>query len=692
MASTTSTMRNSPPRDITGIALSVEKYGDEPPQVLTFYKQDTDIILIGRRSSVSTKPQADETDRALFRCPVISRRHARIMFTQYGNVYLSDLSSHHGTHILRPGEKASTMIKADTPSVLADGDTITFGKVVGREDSIVRPIIAKVRLLFGAPASPSSESTSSQAPTTPAAPTAALHTSSGRYGIYTPAMTSSSSDSSESEEVEEISAPSQAARPCAPFTFAFGPRASQAHQMHHVFHTRHAHHTQMVPNAPGRLSLLRRILPRVGSIGSFEEVTTGHGSSRLSPISVSSVSRSPSIVEMSREDVQREQADQQPSRAASPGEDMDLESDAPSEYPSKAVPGDIEVVHGFDGLLPILAASSRLCTPEPEHALEMAALVDFPEHQVESDDSDSDLYATPAPQRAPEPLEFAPAASESEFVEFNSPEGYATPLLDPMEAILDFSSIPWRFATASSRGASPLPAREQQPFDTRVERLKDRLAELEQRMLGSSKAGSAEPASDVEAEPAHSEESIAPQEHEAAAKEDVAPMVKSLKEMLQSLDELRKKAEADMTRELDAIRALRAEAEAAATAALAHAVAPAPDFTADEDNMEVDTQSPAATFNALKRKRNALDDEGGDAPEAPSAEIADVLDATVLRADLASVGRAPACHALFDRLASPPRKRARTVDVARRIAVTVAKTTAIAAVGAVATWSALAYY
>ena len=64
----------------------MDRYDDEPPQVLTFYKNKTEAILIGRRSSMSTKAQADETDRALFRCPVISRRHAKIMFTQFGNV------------------------------------------------------------------------------------------------------------------------------------------------------------------------------------------------------------------------------------------------------------------------------------------------------------------------------------------------------------------------------------------------------------------------------------------------------------------------------------------------------------------------------------------------------------------------------------------------------------------------------
>ena len=73
-------------RTITGISLSVDKYGDEPAQILTFYKAKADVILIGRRSSVSSKGPGAEHDRALFRCPVISRRHAKITFTQYGNV------------------------------------------------------------------------------------------------------------------------------------------------------------------------------------------------------------------------------------------------------------------------------------------------------------------------------------------------------------------------------------------------------------------------------------------------------------------------------------------------------------------------------------------------------------------------------------------------------------------------------
>ncbi|EKM51422.1 uncharacterized protein PHACADRAFT_263539 [Phanerochaete carnosa HHB-10118-sp] len=576
------------------------------------------------------------------------------------------------------------MIKPDSPSVLADGDTITFGKAVGRDESIVSPIIAKVRLLFGT-LPPSPEPASSITPATPAAPTAAVHTSSGRYGIYTPAMTSSSSDSSESEDIEEIPPPSQAPRLCGPLPFGFGPRTSHAYQMHHVFHTRHAHHTQMIPNPPGRLGLLRRILPRVGSI---EEIATGHGSSRLSPISVYSASRSPSVVEVRREDVQPPAAEPEDispspfpehrSRAQSPSEDMDLESDAPSEYPGKSGGMEIILEASFDGPLPVLAASSRLCTPEPDPE----PVHSFQQRQVEDDESDGDMYATPAPQLIPEPVQ------EPE------PVSLAVPPLAPEVPELFMDDAAWCLSDYPSRSASPAPAAE--PFDMRVENLKNRLADLEQRMLASSKASTAEPsAGDAEPEqveqPEQSEQPAAEVAAPAPA-EAVAPMVDNLKEMLQSLDELRKKAEADMAQELDAVRALRAEAEAAAHAALALAVAPAVPVTVDlggdhgTDKVSAPhaarcardahgAQTPPAA-SGLKRKRDELEDGSGGVYGA-----------------VAPVAQTPvSCHVLFDRLAAePPRKRARGVDVARRIALGVAKTTAIAAVGAVATWSALAF-
>jgi hypothetical protein len=69
-----------------GITLNVEKYGDEPAQDITFLKNKAEVVVVGRKSSVSTKGRNIEPDRALFRCPVISRRHAKITFAQAGNV------------------------------------------------------------------------------------------------------------------------------------------------------------------------------------------------------------------------------------------------------------------------------------------------------------------------------------------------------------------------------------------------------------------------------------------------------------------------------------------------------------------------------------------------------------------------------------------------------------------------------
>lgn len=73
-------------------------------------------------------------------------------------VYITDLHSHHGTHILRPGELVSTSLRPEVPTVVADGDLITFGKSVGRDAYLVRPVVVRVQLVFGgdAPARASS--------------------------------------------------------------------------------------------------------------------------------------------------------------------------------------------------------------------------------------------------------------------------------------------------------------------------------------------------------------------------------------------------------------------------------------------------------------------------------------------------------------------------------------------------------
>ncbi|KIP02373.1 hypothetical protein PHLGIDRAFT_298318 [Phlebiopsis gigantea 11061_1 CR5-6] len=638
MASTMSTSRSSTMSDIAGISLIVDKHGDEPAHVLTFYKNKADVILIGRRSSTSARPPTDEHDRALFRCPVISRRHAKITFTQYGNaqVYISDLASHHGTHIQRPGETLPKPVPSEYPTVLADGDTLTFGKPVGKESSLVHPVTARVHLLFSIPSTsspPAQASSTEHQLTSPAAVTTPSRTgSSGRYGIYTPAMTSSGSDSSSEDEIEEMPPPPppQMLPPCSSFAgLPWGwPVASfQHHPLHQpqpIQHPHHMHRTDSVlpdSNWPGRLHLLRRILPRLGSV---EEISSHRGSTRMSPISISSDSRSSSeVVEVSREDIARDatestagntaEASHAP-RAASPledaGEDMELESEAPSEYPSYKewsfadITLDGEEANNDTGAL-LIAASSRICSAEPASP-----------HSEESDDS-SDMYATPAP----------PAFAEEDDV-------------NNAEAVPEMPSLEGESALEAA------PQAEAQ-FEARVESLKSKLAELEQRMFVPEQAVPDEAQRAAEPEPSVEIEPAPPVNDNDAS---VPEMMDMLKDMLQAFDALRKTAEADMAHELAAIRAAREEAEAAVTAARAAAARPTEAVTALESR---------------KRKREEEHDD----------------------VDAAAAG----CPALFDKLAAePPRKRVRG-GTAKRIAVGVAKTTAIAAVSAVATWSALAF-
>ncbi|KZT03062.1 uncharacterized protein LAESUDRAFT_729570 [Laetiporus sulphureus 93-53] len=188
-------------RDVSGITLHVQSGGDNSPEALTFHKSITRVVTIGRRSRESLP--VIERDRARFRCPVISRSHAKITFTEYGNAYIMDLHSHHGTHILRPGESVSRPIEAEAPTVLADGDIITFGKSVGHGPTLVRPVSVRVQLLFGTNTvfNPSMPHNISSSVSEKASPTE----SSGRYGVYILSDSSSSVSGSESPDVEEVS-------------------------------------------------------------------------------------------------------------------------------------------------------------------------------------------------------------------------------------------------------------------------------------------------------------------------------------------------------------------------------------------------------------------------------------------------------------------------------------------------------
>ena len=618
-------------------------------------------------------------------------------------VYISDLASHHGTHIQRPGESVPKTVPSEYPTVLADGDTLTFGKPVGKESSLVHPVTARVHLLFSIPSTSSTPAQASTTPmqlTSPAAATTPTRTgSSGRYGMYTPAMTSSGSDSSSEDEIEEIPPPPPQPQlpPCSSFAgLPWGwPVSSFQHHpfqqpqlMQHPHHMHRADPVQVDGGGPGRLHLLRRILPRLGSV---EEISSHRGSTRMSPISISSDSRSSSeVVEVAREDAARDPSESttgesadvlRPSRAASPledaGEDMELESVAPSEYPVYRE-GDFLDMSFFGAkeaagdAVALLIASSRICTPEPAS----------PRGEEESDDS-SDMYATPAPQPAPvdENILNAPA----------------------LAAVVPAMPFPWLDGELALDVAPQAEAQ----FESRVESLKSKLADLEQRMFVPEQAAPVEAEPEVEAEqlvevqkPVETKQTaeaepaaeIEPVQvvNDSAATEAVeivsAPeMTSTLKDMLEgkplspllayavvnstlvALEVLRKKAEADMAHELAAIRVARAEAEAALAAAREAAARPTVEVSVRGvgASREAHTAQAAGATEGRKRKRG---DDGEDGHTA-----------------------AAGCQAVFDRLTTePPRKRARA-GIAKRVAVGVAKTTAIAAVGAVAAWSALAF-
>src|ERR1700722_9164811 len=129
-------------------------------------------------------------------------------------VYLTDLNSHHGTHILKPGEMFPRTLKPETPTVLADGDVITFGKMVGKDSQTVSPVVVRVELLYDSPSETVSRLSPLLPTTTPTKSTAESSTESnksqaGRYGLYTTSSHNSeaSSQSDPDSDIEELDGP-----------------------------------------------------------------------------------------------------------------------------------------------------------------------------------------------------------------------------------------------------------------------------------------------------------------------------------------------------------------------------------------------------------------------------------------------------------------------------------------------------
>lgn len=113
---------------------------------------------------------------------------------------MTDLGSHHGTHLRKPSEVTNKSILPGVPQNLTAGDVITFGKSVVREETQVQPIVVRIDFEYNTPAAAPAAPTSQAA--APSERRSSTKPSSGRYGIYVSSSASeSSSDESDSDSV-----------------------------------------------------------------------------------------------------------------------------------------------------------------------------------------------------------------------------------------------------------------------------------------------------------------------------------------------------------------------------------------------------------------------------------------------------------------------------------------------------------
>ncbi|TFK51380.1 hypothetical protein OE88DRAFT_1540511 [Heliocybe sulcata] len=209
-------IRPLPQRAVTGLKLLVDRNGDQPSRILTFSKSQTSVVTIGRKAAAANGNDCWPADEAMFRCPVVSRKHAKIAFSDAGTAYLIDLGSHHGTYILKPSDADSRRIKPQTPVTLEDDDVITFGKGVKSGDALVPPVTARVQLLRGTiSSSPITYRRASSNAMTPSSTTSPIkRSSSGRFGLQYISSEDEEEEAIVSSEPERDSDVEEVPRPC----------------------------------------------------------------------------------------------------------------------------------------------------------------------------------------------------------------------------------------------------------------------------------------------------------------------------------------------------------------------------------------------------------------------------------------------------------------------------------------------
>lgn len=239
-----------------GLTIHIEKSGPAAAYTMMFHKTDSSVIQIGRRPGTDNDTHEYDPGKAMFRCPVVSRKHAKITFTDAGSVriylprppymlipfgpgqvYLFDLGSHHGTHVRKPEEVFSRMLKPESPCLLSGGEFVTLGKSVGRGDDLVRPVVFRVEIHHVQP-SPLNKlidltrSASSERQLSPITKLNPLK-SSGRYGLND--TSSSSSDEMSSSYMNDNSSDIDD-NPGTPSEDRCAPLFDSTHSSSHIGH------------------------------------------------------------------------------------------------------------------------------------------------------------------------------------------------------------------------------------------------------------------------------------------------------------------------------------------------------------------------------------------------------------------------------------------------------------------------
>ncbi|KLO12075.1 hypothetical protein SCHPADRAFT_905439 [Schizopora paradoxa] len=192
---------------ITGIVLSCKEgyMGSEEAKTYILLKDDSPVVHLVRASHpknsvVSPENPESSGGRVTFTCPVMSRRHARLSFSDQGTVTITDLKSLHGTfrhnpYIRTGAARLSPLVEYS----LNHGDIIKLGKEVHRDDRMWSPVEITVELLREREESPV------EVQENPVPSSTNERSTPNRYGLYSPTSPASPANVEEDSSSESSS-------------------------------------------------------------------------------------------------------------------------------------------------------------------------------------------------------------------------------------------------------------------------------------------------------------------------------------------------------------------------------------------------------------------------------------------------------------------------------------------------------